>query len=810
MDYKVQSVIFLKSKWTETTASDWLLENSYKIKKEDVTEKYLRFRQINPDYLKRVGYTHFVNKDIGKGIHLIIAYKKQQGGAVSASNVKRFVEASYKKKADENINDYILDKSLSNDYAKTYYNPKTNQAVVVHRGTSGASDWLNNVAYASGLYNFTNRYKTGKKIQDKASKKYGKENISTLGHSQGSVLSRKLGQDSKEIINLNPAYMGEAPTKKEYNIRSSTDLVSGLLAPVNILKGTLYPSYTKNHEITIQSENPVDVLTEHSPEILNRLDPEMMIGKGISKSEKKKLSYEIKPITEEKMRNSYLDLADEKTVPPETSLKGNDFVDYFTFLYRLNTVGKKRISFWDFWENKTFYMKKQYVKNMLKYYSKHTNMTLVDKLYKIFRVYFGSASIFKPVLAMNIYQRFKPTSVLDFTMGWGGRLVGASALNIPSYIGIDMNQKLEQPYKEMVKELKALGSTTKINLIFKDALAVDYSKLDYDCVFTSPPYYNTEIYDGSKRMTEEEWNENFYIPIFNETFKHLKMGGYYILNIPISVYENVCIGLFGNADEKIPMYNSRNLSKKLNQSEYKEYIYVWCKREKGGTRTPEQLSEKIRKRYEERKAKETPFIFSFDDLEEFEVELQATRAGLRMTGMTEPEVNEIIEGLRKKQEKMYMEFLLKKEEEEYKEPQKLTAEERMELYRQQFGSDSGESESDTEYQGGVIDIDDSDDEWFGAGTGASVSNNRRIRQIERLLRNLREDVDLINNFLDNPEMLNNQIDTNNPDFVEYFETLLEEKETEIEELEMELNDIYSHMGYELGAEAKEGGIMAYS
>jgi len=98
MDYKVQSVIFLKSKWTETTASDWLLENSYKIKKEDVTEKYLRFRQINPDYLKRVGYTHFVNKDIGKGIHLIIAYKKQQGGAVSASNVKRFVEASYKKK----------------------------------------------------------------------------------------------------------------------------------------------------------------------------------------------------------------------------------------------------------------------------------------------------------------------------------------------------------------------------------------------------------------------------------------------------------------------------------------------------------------------------------------------------------------------------------------------------------------------------------------------------------------------------------------------------------------------------------------
>ena len=62
----------------------------------------------------------------------------------------------------------MLDKSLSKDYAKVYYDPETQRAVVVHRGTSGAADWLNNVAYyVFGQYEKTNRYKTGKKYKKK-------------------------------------------------------------------------------------------------------------------------------------------------------------------------------------------------------------------------------------------------------------------------------------------------------------------------------------------------------------------------------------------------------------------------------------------------------------------------------------------------------------------------------------------------------------------------------------------------------------------------------------------------------------------
>ena len=74
----------------------------------------------------------------------------------------------------------------------------------------------------------------------------------------------------------------------------------------------------------------------------------------------------------------------------------------------------------------------------------------------------------------------------------------------------------------MVKTLKPL-TETKIELIFKDALKVDYSKIDYDLVLTSPPYYNTEIYKGTKKMDKENWNNNFYKPLFTKTFANLKI-----------------------------------------------------------------------------------------------------------------------------------------------------------------------------------------------------------------------------------------------------------------------------------------------
>ena len=257
-------------------------------------------------------------------------------------------------------------------------------------------------------------------------------------------------------------------------------------------------------------------------------------------------------------------------IPPRNRF-GANFVDFFTMSRRLATVGKEGISFYEFWSRKSEYKKKRYIQNILDSYKERgSNQNELQIFWRIFNLYFGSISIFKSVIAMNVYCRYKPTSVLDMTMGWGGRLVGCAALNIPKYTGIDLNTQLERPYADMVAALKP-HSTTKFDLRFKSALDVDYSKIDYDLVLTSPPYYDTEQYEGQPVMDKDTWDSEFYTPLFERTWKHLKRGGHYCLNIPAEIYDRVAKKVLGPADELLPMPKGPRTA----EEKYKEFIYVW-------------------------------------------------------------------------------------------------------------------------------------------------------------------------------------------------------------------------------------------
>jgi hypothetical protein len=293
----------------------------------------------------------------------------------------------------------------------------------------------------------------------------------------------------------------------------------------------------------------------------------LVIGGKITAKQKRFVINQIKPITKEEALEDFEKLKnnDPKNIKARV---GNEFVDYFTFPERLETTSAHKKTFWDIWDSRAQLMKKQYVKTLLKYYKEPLNM--YKFWYKVFSLYFGSINVFKPIVAMSIYRRFNPKSVLDFTMGWGGRLVGACALNIPKYTGIDLNKNLRQPYEDMVDTLKEL-STTKIDLRFQNALTVDYSKIDYDMVLTSPPYYNTEVYRGQSAMDKEVWNKKFYEPIFSKTWKGMKKG-HYCLNIPSHIYDEICVKILGKAHILIPL----NIGKR-NINDYKEYIYVWVK-----------------------------------------------------------------------------------------------------------------------------------------------------------------------------------------------------------------------------------------
>jgi hypothetical protein len=294
-----------------------------------------------------------------------------------------------------------------------------------------------------------------------------------------------------------------------------------------------------------------------------------------SLEEKKELHNQLKLITEDDAKKDYLKLVKEaKNITNTMKRTGLKIVDFFTEVERLNTIGKNNMCFYDIYYNR-FNLPWKYIDNVLENYYKTNRKEATIKNWKsIQQLYFSSITIFKPLIAIEIYNKFNPNTILDFTMGWGGRLIGACVLNIPKYIGIDLNTNLEEPYKNMKTFMGDL-SKTEIELYFEDAVNFDYSKLDYDMVLTSPPYYNIELYTGTKKRSKKEWEEDFYIPIFTNTFKYLKSGGFYCLNISQKIYNNIAKKILGEAIELIPLNKSSRFTKEKNV--YREYIYVWKK-----------------------------------------------------------------------------------------------------------------------------------------------------------------------------------------------------------------------------------------
>jgi tRNA1(Val) A37 N6-methylase TrmN6 len=109
-------------------------------------------------------------------------------------------------------------------------------------------------------------------------------------------------------------------------------------------------------------------------------------------------------------------------------------------------------------------------------------------------------------------------------------------------------------------------------MIFSDCLNINYSKLKYDFVFTSPPYYFIQKYENNiNYSSKREMDELFYKPIFKKVFEGLQNNGYFIINICKEVYDNVLKEMFGHAHEIFPYKKSKR------QNEYNEIVYVWQK-----------------------------------------------------------------------------------------------------------------------------------------------------------------------------------------------------------------------------------------
>jgi 16S rRNA G966 N2-methylase RsmD len=294
---------------------------------------------------------------------------------------------------------------------------------------------------------------------------------------------------------------------------------------------------------------------------------------------KQEIANAIKPITLDEVNKEFNELVkigkDAHTIGPR-SRTGNNVVDYFTFVQRLETKGKYDASFFDFLQNIDVFKKKKFIQNMLTYYKevKNKNNTKNDYVvYKeVYNICISAINIMRPLNCMEIYTKYNAKRVLNFCAGWGASTVAAAALHLDAFYGVEINDDLKPSYDNMVSFLASKKIGTQFDIRFGDAAAADYSLMVYDTVFSSPPYYFIEKYAHNVAYSSKaDMDERFYKPVFSKTYNGLQKGGHYIINVCKEVYDRVLKYLLGEAHETFPFKKSKR------QNDYTEMVYVWRK-----------------------------------------------------------------------------------------------------------------------------------------------------------------------------------------------------------------------------------------
>ena len=220
-------------------------------------------------------------------------FYKITGNGLKVNEIKNFIQSSYLEEAPKNLLGYVLDENLSNLYGKVYVNEELKKVILSFRGTGMenlGSDWVNNLIFLanSSSYKLTPRFQTALKMYRESMKKYINYQFELLGHSQSGVIVNNLCSNNvSNCISLNPAYKNANLKNNEFIIRSTGDMVSQFVAPKKFVNSVFYPKWSKRHMINIENKtkNPI---TEHKVDILDRLNPNMIIGRGMIKMNKYK------------------------------------------------------------------------------------------------------------------------------------------------------------------------------------------------------------------------------------------------------------------------------------------------------------------------------------------------------------------------------------------------------------------------------------------------------------------------------------------------------------------------------------------
>lgn len=132
-------------------------------------------------------------------------------------------------------------------------------------------------------------------------------------------------------------------------------------------------------------------------------------------------------------------------------------------------------------------------------------------------------------------------SVLDPCHGWGGRLTGALMADVALYCGVDPSPDANAGVRKAADAFLPYCPASRVELIKAPFEDVDLDKRVFDMAITSPPYFDVEQYSGEEQShvrygNYDKWVDRFYRVLIEKTYKALKGGGVFVLQVGSKSY----------------------------------------------------------------------------------------------------------------------------------------------------------------------------------------------------------------------------------------------------------------------------------
>ncbi len=253
---------------------------------------------------------------------------------------------------------------------------------------------------------------------------------------------------------------------------------------------------------------------------------------------KKLMNYEAVLLNEQSIRNIFgsqniQSINNMKIIWVTDYYKENELVfitDYFSQKCRIRCTHMNNISPIDFFSKN----KEKIYNDIIKSYGRVSFKFLDIYLYKNIK---QCTNFYTPIV-LNVLNYFKPNSWLDFSAGWGDRLIGAIAYWMKNkdfrYTGVDPSNCMMKRYKRIIRKLTNNSTNfTIINQPFEDTNITQ----TFDLVFTSPPFFDLEIYENNEGQsfnrynTIEKWFNEFMKTAINRSIELLNKDGHLALYI---------------------------------------------------------------------------------------------------------------------------------------------------------------------------------------------------------------------------------------------------------------------------------------